>query len=239
MALLERCQVLEKKRERLVALNADSQETTALKTFSNQLSTTVDEVTKAIELRTAYLLEQISLQEVDPQVVKEVSVALGHILERFKENPTRNALVTGSDWPTLANGAKALATSLRESCRQGWRAYTEAFFAQVEIVESKVVKTDTNIALLQEYRKLHRELQTLKSDWESISAVRSLKSRGKRLLELAKKLNEFDAPDEVKRFLDAVSTNGGAPLDLLSVEVVEWLKEQDLFSRYKIVVGGY
>lgn len=239
MALLERCQLLQEKRKRLVALNADFQETTALKTLSNQLSTMVEELTIAVELRTAYVLEQIPLQKVDPQVVKEVSETLGRILKRFKETPTRNALVTGSDWPALSKGAKALTVSLREGCRQGWRTYTETLFAQVAIVESQVVKTEINVARLHEYWKLHRELQPLKGDWESIASVRSFKSRAKRLLELAKELNEFDAPDEVKRFLDAVSSNGGAPLDLLSGAVVEWLKAQNMYSRYKIVVGGY
>lgn len=238
MSLLERCQQLQEKRKRLVALNGNSQETTALQSHASQLSTVLQEFTGVVGLRGAYIVEEIPLQPVDAERVKRLEELLGRIMERFKESRTRSALVAEKDWPALIDGIKGLTTAVREGCRQGWTSCTCAFFAQVAIVESMVVKTDNNIALLQEYKKLLRELQVVASDWENIVSVRKFKSKGKRLLELAQGLNEFHAPDDVKKFLEAVSSNGGAPLYFLTDEVITWLKEQKMYSRYKIV-GGY
>ena len=237
MALLERCQLLQEKRKRLVALNGDSQETTALKSHTNQLSSAFQDFTGAVDLRGAYLSEQIPLQPVDAERVKLLMDVLGRIRERFKKDRTRSALVAEKDWPALMEGVKGLTTAVKEGCRQGWTTYTIAFFAQTAIVESMVVKTDANLALLQEYKKLLRELQSLAAVWEDVSSVQAFKSKGKRLQKLAEGLNDFHAPDVVKAFLDAVSANGGAPLDLLTTEVVMWLKEQEMYTKYKIIRG--
>lgn len=238
MALLERCQSMQEKRKRLVRLSGNSQETSALQSHANQLTGALQEFSKAVEVKRAFLAEQVTLQALDHQKVQEVAEALGRIRERFTENPSRQALVTGNDWPTLTSGVKVLIASIRDNCRQGWSEFTADFFAKTAIVENMVVKTDNNVDLLNEYNKLLRELRGLSSDWENIASVRNFKSKGKRLLELAQGLNEFHAPDEVKKFLEAVNTNGGASLDLLTDEVITWLKEQKMYSKYKIV-GGY
>jgi hypothetical protein len=238
MTLLERCQSLQDKRNRLVSLHSNTQETTALQSHASKLKDAHTEFSRAVEVRRALLAENVTLPTLEHQKVQEVTEALGRIRGRFTKDPIRQALVTGNDWPVLTDGMKGLLSYIKSSCRQGWQDYMDDFFARTDIVENKVAKTDTNIACLKEYKKLFGELKALASDWDRIESVRTFKTKGKRLLELAQELNNFHAPDDVKKFLEAVSTNGGAPLDFLTDEVVVWLKEQKMFSKYKIV-GGY
>lgn len=238
MTLVERCQLLQDKRKRLASLHSKTQETTALQSHASKLKEAHTEFSRAVEARRALLAENVTLPTLEHQKVQEVAEALGRIRGRFTKDPSRQALVTGNDWPVLTDGIKGLLSYIRSSCRQGWQDYTGDFFAKTDIVENKVAKTDTNIACLKEYNKLLGELKALASDLNRIESVRTFKTKGKRLLELAQELNNFHAPNDVKKFLEAVSTNGGAPLDLLTGEVVAWLKEQKMFSKYK-VVGGY
>lgn len=238
MTLLERCQSLQDKRKRLIRLHSNTQETTTLQSHASKLNDAHTEFSRAVVLRRALLAENVTLPNLEPQKVQAVAEALGRIRGRFTKDPSRQALVADNDWPVLTDGMKGLLSYIRSSCRQGWQDYADDFFAKTTIVENMVVKTDTNIACLKEYKKLLGELTARVSDWESIDSVRTFKTKGKRLLELAQELNNFHAPDDVKKFLEAVSTNGGAPLDLLTDEVVAWLKEQNMFSKYKIV-GGY
>jgi hypothetical protein len=237
MTLLERCKSLREKRKRLVSLQGKTQETTALQLHASKLNDIHTEFSRAVEVRRALLNEEIPLQTLGHQKVQEVAEALRRIRERFTINPSRQALVADNDWPTITSGVKELTSSIKDCCRHGWSNFTDDFFAKASIVENMVVKTDSNVARLQEYKKLLREMQFLVNDWDSNDSVRTFKSKGKRLSELAKGLNEFHAPDDVKKFLEAVSTNGGAPLELLTKEVVVWLKEQNMFSKYKIIGG--
>jgi len=220
-----------------VSLNGASQETTALQSHDNQISGVIQEFSKDLGLWRAYLSEQIPLQKVESDDVNSLTEILKRIRGRFENDASRSSLVKDKDWPALIDGTKGLSIVVRESCRQGWIVFAAALLAQADIVESLIVRTQDNLALLQEYNKLLRDLQVLAKDWENITSVRTFKSKGLRLQELAKALNEFQASDQVKEFLDAVA-NGGASLDLLTAEVTTWLKEQGIFSKYKIV-GGF
>ena len=57
-------------------------------------------------------------------------------------------------------------------------------------------------------------------------------------LEAAAQDFNFDVPEPVKAFLEAVQSVAGAPLDLLTAEVRDWLKANNSFDSYRISAKG-
>lgn len=82
-------------------------------------------------------------------------------------------------------------------------------------------------------QRLKRNLLDLARTHQSIPSVRSvtgLANAEALLAELEKSLQ----PAEVRSFLSSVA-HGGAPMDLLSEEVVTWLRSHDALGSFKIV----
>jgi len=181
-------------------------------------------------------LENIPIQQSNISKIIELTDVLHRIKERFVKTPLRSSLVKDSDWPRLIGGLKELTLEIKINCRQGWSNFKQEYFSghSPEMLELSVVKTQKNITLLADYKKLHRELVFLDKENEKLDSIKTFKTKGKLLQAIAKELMEFQAPDEVKKFLMAIS-GSGAPLELLTEEVTIWLKEQGLSSKYRIV----
>ncbi len=238
MTLLEKCQALQEKRLEMVRLENSAKETSALQTHASLLEESLRGLSRVVKSRGDLISENIEVDGFDLQKVKEVTKALLKIRGRFAKNPNRQALVADDDWPILSKGLKALTPSIEFSCKKSWKNYSDGLFAKTLIVESQVVKTEHNTAQLEAYRVSQRKLKFLATDWENIESVRSFKVEGEKLVALAKELSEFQAPEDVKRFLDAISSKGSASLDLLTENVISWLKEQKIYTNYKIIGVG-
>jgi hypothetical protein len=71
---------------------------------------------------------------------------------------------------------------------------------------------------------------------EPTSTSSAIRLTAENLAAIAKDF-DFDVPDAVKQFLDALP-QGGAPLSLLTDEVRAWIIGQGQTDRYRVVAGG-
>jgi hypothetical protein len=69
-----------------------------------------------------------------------------------------------------------------------------------------------------------------------MDGVQAVGQAAENLASIAKDF-DFDVPDAVKKFLDALP-QGGAPLSLLTDEVRAWITGQGQTNRYRVIAGG-
>ena len=87
---------------------------------------------------------------------------------------------------------------------------------------------------LQEYSKVYGDFyQCAQSRPTKPADFDNVRDFARQLSEIYQKF-DFNVPEEVNRFLQAVA-DGGAPLDFLSEEVCDWLQQHNTSGHYRIV----
>jgi hypothetical protein len=132
------------------------------------------------------------------------------------------------------------ATNLSKAVLADWRRSREAFFAgdTPTTLRGRLARTAENDRALEQYQILHQDLEAaFKAAPADPTAINDVKRLAQRLEETARSFN-FDVPEAVKVFLEAVQSVAGAPLDLLTPEVVDWLKQNHSYDAYRISAKG-
>jgi len=236
MSLINRCSALQAKRKKYVGLASSTHETASLSVNAADIQSLVGPLTDVVGLYNVYISEKIPVQHIDTINVTATADQLKIIKDRFNQSPERSVLVKNNDWPALLNSIKAITKTIRENCQSGWTSFSESYYSSDSLQTLDIVKTKSNLTLLAEYSLLVNELRILAKSGNDIVSIQNFKKKGKRLKEISKQLMDIKAPEDVKKFLTAIN-GGGASLDLLTDEVANWLKEQGIYTKYKIVGG--
>jgi hypothetical protein len=174
-----------------------------------------------------------------PDELRRARAVLGKIQSRFLQSRTADSLTRGQDWKQLLRELPATVRALQMLATQTWRAHVERAFAgeAPAIIEARLARTDQNQEALTRYRQAYENFSragaTLPADMDDVEAVRKA---AKNLASIAKDF-DFDVPNAVKKFLDALP-QGGAPLDLLTDEVRAWIAAQGQTNRFRVIAGG-
>jgi DNA repair exonuclease SbcCD ATPase subunit len=189
------------------------------------------------ELKAAqFLLDHNVFVEFDAIEVTGALRPLNKIIDRFSENPQSASLTRGQDWKKLRDNCKHVQTQLATELPKAWRRFVDNLHTgqSPEDLEAILAMTKANESALAKYRDLYHQLKNLRTqlpeDGEEISGVIK---RAEKLKEVATKF-DFDVPEKVKIFLAAIA-QGGAPLNLLTDDVVQWLSENRSEKHYRIV----
>lgn len=190
-------------------------------------------------VRAADLLRNATVKvPLPPTAVGEARRRLAIIRERFAANAKAAALTKGQDWEILTRNSKDSAAAMRQQLQMSWKSYVESLYTgdTPDNMAATIARTDKNDGVLNRYRSTFAQFQlkaqTFPNSHEEIKAAKAIADRLKEIV------SEFDlqVPASVKQFLDAVYQNR-AGLDLATDEVVNWLKDNGTFGRYKIVAG--
>jgi hypothetical protein len=180
----------------------------------------------------------IAFDEV-PDTLRGARSALAKVQNRFAQNRTAAALTRGQDWRQLLQELPATVRAFEALATQAWTRYVDRIFAgeAPSVIENRLARTDVNQRALKRYRQAYDNLSragvTLPGGMDDVEAVRKA---AENLASIAKDF-DFDVPDSVKRFLDALP-QGGAPLSLLTDEVRAWITKQGQANRYRVIAGG-
>ncbi|MET4483769.1 hypothetical protein [Bradyrhizobium sp. F1.13.3] len=164
----------------------------------------------------------------------------GGILERFRVQPKAATLKRVQAWRSMLDEIDTASRDLASAVIAAWRTYRQHVFAgdAPAVIRSRLARTKANDAAFSEYQRLFDRLkaafETLPSDRAAIDRVKQLAAD----LEAVAQNFDFAVPAEVKQFLEAVLSVSGAPLALLTPEVVKWLKENDSFDNYRVSATG-
>jgi hypothetical protein len=237
MTLLEQTSVLRQRVTSLDAVRAKIAEVAALQarhSEAQQLHSALSSVVAAVGL----LRGAAIMLPVPPAAAGEARRRLTVVRDRFSADAKAAALTKGQDWDILIRNTKETTAAIQRQIQDAWRSYVESLYTgdTPNNMGATVAKTDRNDEVLSRYRSAFEQFQckaqTFPNSREEINEAQILAGHLKTIV------REFDlqVPASVKRFLDAVSQNK-AGLDLATDEVIEWLKDNGTFDRYKIIAA--
>lgn len=228
-------------RERLARIDQMSVKVTeagALEDLRSELSRRTDKLGPA--LATQALLAKADIPAPSPPSIVNLRTRAADLLRKFRAEPTSATLKRGQAWQNLLKQADTAGGDFAVSILESWRTYRGRVFAgeAPATIRNRLARTQANEDAFERYRGLHQRLQAafqqLPQDAASIEQVKQLAKQ----LEAAAQGFDFDVPEAVKAFLEAVQSVAGAPLDLLTSEVVDWLRANNSFDAYRISAKG-
>lgn len=157
------------------------------------------------------------------ETVKQVS-------ERFIEMPKSNTLKQGQRWTGLTKKLQGFSKQMSELQSEDWVRYFKNIFRGLPPSqrESHLAPTPENKAALEKYKALYQDYIKYRT------AIPENDGEFNNLTDVVNKLSKIefkeDVPEDVRRFLSA--TNTGADLDLLTIEVIDWLRKNKMLSGY-------
>lgn len=233
-SLPQRTAVLKTRLSRLHELSSIVQEASNLEGLRQDLRKHVERLEPQLDKQALLNAEKIAVPP-PAGLVKAARRASG-LCEKFRAAPTAATLKKGQHWRTLLEELDASGAELSQAVAGAWRRARESFFAgdTPATLRGRLARTPENDQALARYRFLFERLDAAFAaapvDQAAIEQVKQHASE----LEAAAQAFNFDVPAAVKAFLEAVQSVAGAPLDLLTPEVVGWLKSNNCFDAYHI-----
>lgn len=232
--LLEQCTEVQAGLTRAQQANLTRQELAAL-------SKRADEWSRR-RVRRLSLRAKQDLVPADATLVEEVRAANSAVVPLTVLAAQRLAaegvqgLLQGGLWPQLLNSADSANEKTTEVVRQTWRKFLASIgeISPPDALERLAPRTPGNDLALSDYRRSYAVFLSLsRQDVPSDSAVVDSVRGTVDALRQARSRLTLSAPDAVRRFLEAVDA-GGASLQLLTSEVLQWLTEHDDIARFAI-----
>jgi len=158
---------------------------------------------------------------------------IGNLRTRFDQLPTSVTLTQGKHWNNLLASLDSAIATVETSQRHDWSTYVaNHLFGGLPPERRKVglVQTPDNKAALERYTRLYerfaRYRNTIPVTAEALDEVHRCSD------ELAQITFEEHVPKNVEAFINAVPN--GAGLELLTPEVLAWLREHELLGSYVV-----
>ncbi len=236
ITLPQRAADLKARLMRVSDLSSKIQEASDLESLRQDLARRVGKLDPQIGKNSVLRVNGIVLTR--PASVQRSAKRASGLLEKFQAEPTVATLKKGQTWRNLLEEVDTAASDLGQALQTAWRGARKSFFAGATptALEGQLARTAENNAALAKYRALHLALdavfQAVPSDQASVDEVKRLAD------ELARVTFNFDVPEAVKTFLAEVQSVGGAPLALLTDEVIDWLKKNHSYDAYRIGAKG-
>ncbi len=178
----------------------------------------------------------------DAEAVKATSDAIDAV--KHLSSKAKEVLINGVDiddvskdslWLRMVKQASSSTDVLREEMRKAWRASIEATaeLPEPESIRILMMASPANQAALRAYNERFQRYRSLRKSSEP-SSQDDLKDLRDCEKELKRRYSEFvlDLPPAVRRFQQELPI--GAPLELLTPEVLAWLKENDDLARFVV-----
>ncbi len=173
--------------------------------------------------------EGVPLSEISEIAAAADAIKKAH--SRFEENPKATTLRRGTGWKSLKDKLDALARNGRLIQAGDWKTYfEEKYFKGLppDQRENTLAPTPANKKAIANYRTLYKEfIQYRNQIPNNPEEFKSLRDLSEQLTDVT---FQDDVPEDVRIFLNATST--GAALDLLTSEVLDWLRENHLSSNF-------
>lgn len=160
------------------------------------------------------------------------------IFDRFVESPTASTLTDSNRWVKLEKALTEFIALENAVQNQDWSSYyVSRLFGGVspELRQQTILTTlPQNFEALKNYRRLYTQLKQHRNSVPATALdLEAVLNCSRELSEIRFVENE-DVPISVREFFNATSTGSGASLDLLTPEVVVWLRTNDMLNNYAI-----
>jgi len=156
-----------------------------------------------------------------------------NVAARFSEETNSKTLTKGRRWSLLIRKLEGLVTQVKDMQTKDWsKFFKDNFFGGVSPDQRRAVlpPTPENAKLLEQYSKLFQQYINYRSKIpQDACEFETLRSLSRQLAQI--KFQE-DVPINVRKFFEA--TSAGASLDLLTNEVIDWLRKNNLLGSYVV-----
>jgi len=220
--------------ERLTQLRTAAEgaaEARALDTLRVDLATLTAPV-NALAAKAAVLRgEGVSLSAIPD--LANVRESVQKAFERFKQTPRATTLRRGTVWTTLTNNLQTLAKKAQTAQNVDWQHYFDnQLFSGLAPAkrEATLAMTSQNEQAIALYRMHYQSF--IKYRLQSPTNAEEFKKLRQLSQQLAEITFQEDVPEDVRKFLQALSS--GAGLHLLTPEVLTWLRENQLLANYVV-----
>lgn len=235
MSLLEQCSNLQKRVDHLKELQKSVAETDALLGRLSEARETKKDAQEAVAK--IHLLKSSNIQ-IDLNSILQIDplTPLSKIIGRFNEKPEAASLVKFKDWNHFQERSRDWQKALVKEAVRSWKAYIDQQTQgqSPEKLKVSLAQTASNKRALKAFSIIYDALQCLKNEFpENSEKVEEADALSEELKRTSSGF-DFDVHAEVKAFLVAIQ-QGGAPLELLTNEVLTWLHENNSEHQFQIV----
>jgi len=235
MSLLDQCSRLQKRTDHLKGLQKSAGEVEALSkrlSESREVKTGVREVVEKINLLRSSNIEfdANAIQQIDPLT------PLNKIIGRFSEKPEASSLVKSKDWNQFIERSQQWQKELVKEAFRSWKAFIgrQTQGQSPEKLRVRLAQTESNKQALEQFSEIYRKMQLLKMEFpENSGQIEKAEALSEQLKRTSEAF-DYDVHEEVKAFLAAIQ-QGGAPLELLSDQVLSWLNKNNSAHQFQIV----
>lgn len=180
----------------------------------------------------------IAAMQDDP--VAKVSFALQTFRQAFTEHKNNVRNSEGQEWAKLHAEMESLTERFKQHVNPAWEIYVKEL-SDCWRVEESLLTSQMHIderkrlfdSYFREKNEFEKETKRIPNSQQKLDDIHQ---RHERLLEMREKM-DLKIPTAVNEFLMASGRSQGAPLHLLTGEVLTWLAENDDVSHYHIKRG--
>lgn len=235
MTLIDRIEALSERARGLEALDRRRAESAKLQQLLAKVRPMNDKL--GTEIQQMRLLHDEGIHVAPDSTNAEAArKTLARLINRFNQNRTADSLTKGRDWKLLEDQTQTTARELTDALKAAWSQFIATAYTgeSPSHLKRSLAITHHNLDQLRAYEKTYTQLNGLaRSRPQERRDFEQARELARQLGEIFQRF-DFNVPEGVKRFLQAVA-DGGADLDLLTEEVRGWLQQQGSSGHYRIV----
>lgn len=232
----EEARIVRERLQRADAAMSSVEEAEALSKKKNELRFLVDKVTELSERRC--LLKQGGVLLTQTPDVEQARKSCDMIFTRFMESPKAATLVDKQRWTKLTESIKKFNTVEETLQEQDWKGYykTKLFggISPDQREQTILMTLSENCTALALYKSYYKRLSQYRSTVPSTALELEEAQESSRQLSEIRFIENSDVPIAVREFFNATSSGGGANLELLTTEVVDWLRSNGMLNNFAI-----
>ncbi|MEI8574776.1 hypothetical protein U737_15180 [Methylomonas sp. LW13] len=231
MLMLDRAQSMLNRLNKAREAGVDKEEATTLDGLRKELEQLANPISQL-----SFNAKLLSNQGVKLSTVSEFNSAVEtvrNVSQRFQEAP-KSSTLKGMRWTSLNNKLKTLSTKSSEAQANDWKVFFSSnFFGGLPPNQrsAQLAPTPENKKALERYRTLYQHFNKYRSNiprnTEEFDDLRKLSDQ------LAQIEFQEDVPRDVSKFFQAIGT-GGASLEMLTPEVIDWLRSNNSLMNYVV-----
>ena len=228
-----------KARERLARADAamsSVEETNALSKKKSELSLLAEKVGALVKRRDMLRQRGVPLS-MSPDVEK-ARKSCSMLLARFTESPKAATLVDKHRWTKLTESLAEFNAAEDALQKEDWkRYYATKLFGGVSPEQREqtiLITLPENQEALVRYKRLYKQLSLYRATLPCTSNELEVAQDSSRQLSEIRFIENKDVPSAVREFFNATSSASGANLELLTTEVVDWLRLNGMLNNFAV-----
>ncbi|QHS35578.1 hypothetical protein GWQ43_05575 [Alcaligenes faecalis] len=222
--------------ERANAARAGVEEAAALSKRADELKKLAEKVEVLSRRRSMLRVGGVQLPAaIDTESAKKLCT---QIVSRFVESPKAATLAEKQRWTKLSETLNEFCVAEETQQKINWKDYyARKLFGGVSPEQRKqtiLMTLPENQRAWERYKRLYARFSEYRNNFPATAdELAAVQEWSKELSEIRFIENE-DIPPAVREFFIATATGSGANLDLLTPEVITWLRSNDMLKNFSV-----